>query len=442
MSRWMPSFWLFLKIAVLAVAIIGATLYPGEAQITWMGYVINLPVAVVLAAIVVVFAILILIYHTWRYLRLMPYRMKNVLEQRRVQKGEKLLLEGLTAIAAQQPEEAAESVEFAKSLIPNHPLTVFIAAQSAHLAKDSAKASEYFYEMIQNPQLAFMGYRGLIAQAQEKKDWHQVKSFLNHAFKLRPDSPWVVQEMLKTQIYLSRLEIIPGQETLPVYRYVPRAEWKRHEALCLWLQSLHLSETAEDYVAMLVRAHQLDPSLMSVSIALAKHYERLEDMGRAQKVLIHNFKVAPHRDICKAWLDLWRDLNGAQQYKYLEKLTKHNPIHYESIWSLAECAFKNQLWGQARSHVEALLKESETAEGYLLMAKIAEAEHPHLRDPINYWQEKALACHTGFVWRCRTCNYVHEEWGGVCDHCEATDTIEWKLINGEQRMVVPLLISG
>jgi HemY protein len=241
LARWLPSFKTLIKLIILAGLVFLVALYPGDVHLNWLGYVVDLPVAAVLAVILVILGVCIFFYHTWRYIQDLPQRVRRVLAQRRYQKGERLLLEGLTAIAAQQPEEAAECVEFAKTLLPDHPLTVFVAAQSAHLANDHQRASEYFYEMTRNPRLSFLGYRGLIVQAQERKDWRRALELLSQAFHLRPDSPWVIQETLKTHIMLSQVELITEQKALPVYRYISKENWRRHEALSLFLQTNHLS---------------------------------------------------------------------------------------------------------------------------------------------------------------------------------------------------------
>lgn len=417
------------KLTLVGLIVAFVAMYPGEMHLHWLGYDVELPMAAALAIFVVLLGLMVLLYHTWRYLTELPKRVRRVLAQRRYQKGERLLLEGLTAIAAQQPEEAAECVEFAKSLLPDHPLTVFVAAQSAHLAKDHQQAREYFYEMTRSPRLAFLGYRGLVVQAQEQKDWRRASELLSHAFRLRPDSPWVIHEMLRTHIMLSQQELIPATKTLPIYRYIPKDDWRRHEALSLWLQTEHVAPTSHTYGDLLHKAHQLAPALVMIALKRAEYLIAHKDAARAQKVIIQTYKIKPHRYLATLWLSLKPELHGVQRYQFLEKLTKYQPDHVESLWALAHAAFEAQLWGQARAHLESLLEEGDVAQACMMMAQVIGAESPHREDLIAHWQERFHQSNQKYVWSCQTCQHVHAQWAVTCSYCQGIDTIDWRLIN-------------
>jgi HemY protein len=435
-KKWLPGARVFIKIAILAATIVAVAMFPGQVQIKWLGHDIQMPVAVLVAAILFMCGLIIFLHYIWVYLKAVPLHVRQFLQERRKQRGEKLLMEGLTAIAAQQPEEATQSIQFATNLIPDNPLITFIAAQAAHLSKDHAKAQEYFYEMTKNPRLSFLGYRGLIIQAQEQSDWLKAQALLEEAFKLRPDSPWVIQEMTRNALFLSQSRIISELKSLPVYRYLPKEHWHRHEALMLFLQSRHYQENTQIYEELLVRSHKLDPSLMTATMFLAECFINKQEYNAAQRVIAQSYKVFPHRDLVHLWLQLKPGVNALRQYQHAQKLTRHQPDHAESHWVLAELAEKANLWGEARSHLECTLRDGDRDDACRLMARVERAENPLNNDLIDHWMKRSEAIRH-FSWVCQSCQHIHNQWQVFCSFCQSIDQIQWAIANHEEVLNLP-----
>ncbi len=436
MKKWLPGTRVFIKVVILAATIVAVAMFPGQVHIKWLRYSVEMPVAVLIAGVLFTCGLIIFLHYIWVYLKSVPLHVRQFLQERRKQRGEKLLMEGLTAIAAQQPEEAAQSVEFATNLIPDNPLITFIAAQAAHLSKDHAKAQDYFYEMTRNPRLSFLGYRGLIIQAQEQSDWLKAQALLEEAFKLRPDSPWVIQEMTRNALFLSQSRIISELKSLPVYRYLPKEHWHRHEALMLLLQSKHYQENTKACEDLLIRSHKLDPSLIATSISLAEYHIRKQEYNAAQKILTQSYKAFPHRDLAKLWLQLKPDLSAVKQYQYAEKLVRQQPNHPEFHWVLAKLAEKANLWGEARSHLEFLLRDGDQDDCCRLMAKIEQAENPLDRDLIDDWLKRSEKIRH-FSWVCQSCQHIHTQWQVFCSFCQSIDQIHWAIATHEEVLSLP-----
>jgi HemY protein len=434
--RWLKRTLLFAKLAAICAAIFISTKYPGNVTIHWFGYRTDIAIPLFLCAVFLFFSFAIFFHTLWRCFWDVPKRYIEFVQKRRQQKGEALLIESLTAIAAQQPEEAQSSVELAKVLIPNHPLTVFVAAQSAHMLKDSAKATDYFTHMLKDGNLRFLGLRGLILQAKEQHEWLQVERLLKQALTLRPDSPWVQNEILHNQLELTK----NGQDqvitTQTVHRYLPKGNWKKHQASMAWLKAERHKHDLELYKELCLKAHDHDGGNATYAISLAEIYFKEKNLSRAQTILEDTYETAPHRSLMETWCQFHKNMPPIEQYKALERLTKSHPRHPETLWVLAQGALRAELWGQCRGFLNQLLVHGESQSLCTLMAQLEEAEYPNNTQAARQWWQRAAEAPKQEHWVCKTCHGLSKNWQTICDHCGSIHTIEWNTF-GSQMLQLP-----
>lgn len=415
-----------ITLAVLAV-IAFLALFPGQASVRWLGYQVDFPVTLVWVAIALVAVMTVNVMRLWDAVVHMPLRMQGFLEKRRTHKAEKMLLEGLTALAAQQLDEARSCVAFAQKLIPHHPLTAYVAAQSAHLAKDAEQARTSFVAMTQHASVAFLGYRGLIQQAQADQDWHRVQQLLHTVFEDRPDSPWVIQTILRNALYLAAKEVLsPEVHTLlkSVYRALAKQQSKRHEALVLWLQSQHIAHHGK--IDMLHQAHERDASIAPVAATLADMLSAT-DARHARKVLRKTLSLAPHRLLYGAWVRAHGQLPPVKLYADLAKEVSGEQRHNIEInWLLFKAAIEAHMWGQAELHSHVLLEGGDDRDVCLALAGMYAAQHEPNDHCPTVWQARALDAMWTHFWICETCSAGMVNWHPICPSCRGTDTLTWK----------------
>lgn len=418
-----------LSIALIVLVVISfLSIFPGDASVKWMGYQIDFPVSLMWVAAALVSVITISFVRLWDVIVRMPYRMQHFLEKRRTHKAEQMLLEGLTALAAQQLDEARSCVAFAQKLIPHHPLTAYVAAQSAQLAKDTEQARSSFITMTEHASVAFLGYRGLIQQAQADQDWHRVHHLLHIVFEDRPDSPWVVQNILKNSLYLAEKEVL-NTDTLSflknVYRSMPKQQSRRHEALIFWLQQQHT--LGAEKINMLTQANERNPSNAIIASALADILSTAGDDRQARKILKKSLSLAPHRGLYAAWVQAHPQMSAVQLYSSLEKETSSESVdNIEMRWLLLKAAIDAHMWGQAEEQAQSLLDGGDDRNVCLALSGMyALQNEPNDQRPTS-WQSRALDAMWTHFWVCETCSAGITHWHPICPSCRSTDTLDWK----------------
>ncbi len=166
---------------------------PGSVVVEWQDWRLDTSVAVL--ALGTAFAALAggWLYVVARKLIRAPRDFLNARRERKRREGYRALTLGLAAAASGDAIEAQRYARRAQKLLSEKPLTLLLSAQAAQLAGDAEAAERHFVAMLDEPETAFLGLRGLIARALQAGDEAQALRLLEQARKLRPRTPWVLQ---------------------------------------------------------------------------------------------------------------------------------------------------------------------------------------------------------------------------------------------------------
>jgi len=104
-------------------------------------------------------------------------------------------------------------------------------------------------------------------------------------------------------------------------------------------------------------------------------------------------------------------------------LAKLNPMHRESRVLIAEQTVVLHRWDEARNLLAPLAEDYSSARVCNLMADIAQGEQDVLTAQL--WRSRAARGGRIADWRCTRCTGTASEWGAVCPHCGAFDTLRW-----------------
>ncbi|MGO9787755.1 MAG: heme biosynthesis HemY N-terminal domain-containing protein, partial [Stellaceae bacterium] len=166
---------------------------PGSVVVEWQHWRLDTSVAVLALGTAFVALAGGWLYVVLRKLIRAPRDFLNARRERKRREGYRALTQGLAAAAAGDAIEAQRFARRAKKLISEKPLTLLLSAQAAQLSGDADEAKRHFAAMLDEPETAFLGLRGLIASALQAGDEAKALSLLERARKLRPRTPWVLR---------------------------------------------------------------------------------------------------------------------------------------------------------------------------------------------------------------------------------------------------------
>ena len=416
---------------VAAAAMLGAVWLaerPGTITGEWHGWRLDTSVGMLLVAIVVLVLVCVGLWFLYRWIVGAPGAMLEGWGESRRRRGYRELTQGLAAVAAGDGIEAQKHARKAEQLLADPSLTLLLSAQAAQLNGDRDGASRAFNAMLQDEQMAFLGLRGLIGQALRDGDQAKALAFAERAFKLRPQTPWVVHSLFDMQAQAGQWRA--AQETLEtgIRRKVVAPEKGRMLKALLEVErsrEVERNGRTADALGLARDAFGLAPERIAVTRRLAELQIKAGESKRALKTIERGWSLSPHPDLVEIYLDASGETEALKRIGVVRRLAAQNPDDIESHLALAQASLDAGLWGEARRHLETAAGTDPSVRICRLMAEVEERAQSG-QAKVHEWLARAAKAPADRSWRCASCGAHHETWRSVCESCGAFGTLHWR----------------
>jgi HemY protein len=329
-------------------------------------------------------------------------------------RGDQAVTNVLVALAAREGGDAKREAAKARRLLGDTPQTLLLAAYAGSVVGDREASTEAFEKLAARKDAAFLGLRGLLADAVAREDWARANELAKQAERAHPGTTWLRAER-------THLAVRTGdwQEALLLSR-----DNAPHAALAAAAAE---AETDPSRAHKLAKdAFKRDPSLTAAATAYAR---RLREGGRekaAQDVLRQAWAQAPHPDL--AALALAPAPDRMAKLKLGQALVRDIPENAESHLLLARLSLEAGLTGEALRHAEIAERGGlHQRRVYVLMADIAEAsghDEPH-REAHREALRRASTADPDPAWVCEACGTTHGTWQPACPNCHTAGRVRW-----------------
>lgn len=415
---WRAFLWLLVLMAVAGAAAWVAD-QPGMLRLAWLGYEITAPaalVALLLAATGIGLMAVVWIV-AWAFAIPMRRRLK------RAARGQAAFAAGMIAIAAGEPARARKLAGKARALLDDPTLARLLDAHAAQLGDDPAATRTAFAALAADPATAFLGVRGLIADAASRGDRGEALQLAARASALRPASPFAAQ---------TELRLLLENGDWPAAR-ARLAEAKRRKAIA-GADHVRLSaliDLAEaEAAARLGHGAAAFKLARQASRALSRHCGVAAVMARAADSPA--LRQEAQENLRRLWPEmpsaalaaLWQQLEAAQgrtaemRAQRVRLLTDGAPHHPAAVLLLAEAALDARDFALARESLGSLPEISGWAAA--LQARLSEDGDGDMAEA-DRWRRRAAGAQD--LWTCSSCGAGHAEWSARCSACQSFDTV-------------------
>jgi HemY protein len=401
---------------------------PGSVTAEFRGWRLDTSVGVLLVSVLVLILVSVGGWLLYRWIVGAPGALLEGWGESRRRRGYRELTQGLAAVAAGDGVEAQKHARKAEQLLSEPALTLLLSAQAAQLNGDRDGARRAFTAMLDDDQMAFLGLRGLIGQSLRDGDQAQALAYAERAFRLRPQTPWVVHSLFDMQAQVGHWRA--AQETLEtgIRQKVVTADKGRTLKALLEVERSREAEREgrpSDALALAREAFGLAPERIAVTRRLAELQLKAGDPKKAMKTIERGWSLAPHPDLASLYLDASGETEALKRIAVARRLAGLNPSDIESHLVLAQASLDAGLWGEARRHLDSAAGTSPSTRVCRLMAEVEEREQTG-QDKVRAWLSRAADAPADRAWRCTSCGAHHEGWRPVCESCGAFGTLQWR----------------
>jgi HemY protein len=428
--RFLPA--LIAIAALVAISVFFAD-QPGAVSITWLGWRIDMPVAVLALALIVAAVLFRLLFG----LLATPGRMLRARRDRQKLLGYRLLTDGLVALAAGDAKAADQARGRAELLFRRHrlelpPLARLLTAQSALLRGDDAGAKAEFAAMLESPETEFLGLRGLIVQALKAGNDAEALALTERAKRLKPGAAWVLQSQLALETRGNEWRRAAATLKEAVRRGIVTQEQGRHYKATLLIA--HSRQAAAQGLPRDALSHAAEAFGLAQAFAPAaiQYAGRLRDAGKAAKgldVLEKCWKLAAHPALADAYALLLPAEAPPARAKRFERLAELRPGEADGHLGAATVALSARLWGEARRHLERAGAAGDGPWPKRLCRLMVRLEESDRNDSAaaHLWLDRAQHAAEEPVWACAACGAECAEWEPLCPTCQGFDTLAWRV---------------
>ena len=435
--------WFLLKVALLVAVAVWLADHPGRVTFIWQGYEVTTSVALVLLAVLALCGAAALLYSLWRTVISVPDSLFTAHLSRRQRKGYMILTQGLMAVAAGDAQTARKLADKAGSMLKEPSLTLLLQAQAAQLAGDDHAASRYYSQMLERPEMSFLGLRGLVMQATRRGDDAQALALVRRAQLLQPKAEWVLNSLVDLEARTSHWEQALEALTRAARQGTiapDRARRLRCALLIGQSDVQHAAGQTEDASYTARKAHELNPNFVPAVVSYARLLLATDRAKLAGKIIERLWRTAPHASLVPLYLQAGGDeiSDEVKALRRLERLASHNPDAVESRLMLAQAALNARLWGIASDHLaKAASRGCSNARYFTLRAELEKGESG---DPGKGqdWLMRLPGATPDPVWQCTACQGISKQWQPRCPSCQTVGEIDWRMAGLAATLPAPL----
>jgi HemY protein len=344
----------------------------------------------------------------------LPRTIRTRRANNRRQAGEIATIRALVALAASEPADARREAARARRLLGETPQTLLLCAEAGRIAGRPDETEEAFQALTGRPEAAFLGYRGLLRDAEERQDWTEAAALAGKAEEAHPGAAWLREERARLAIRTgawSDALALANADAPKAALATAAAEAEVNPAQALRLARLAWKE---------------DATLAPAALAYARRLRASGREGRAQAV-IRRAWATPHPDLAEFALASVTD--KLARYQAAQRLTRINVDHPESRYLLARTAFEAGLLGEARRHAEAAQAAGLNEKRLWLLRAAIEAEDHGDTEAGRLAQRDALrhaaAADPDAGWYCTVCREPQGRWQPACPSCGTAGSLRW-----------------
>jgi HemY protein len=408
---------LIVAVAVIAAAW-GLANLPGHVTATVGTFAIDTSASIAILALVAAFVVVAVVLRLLVWLVMLPFAGAAWRHRSRLRVGERAITRVLIALAAGEDRVARREAKRARQLLGDSPQTLLLAAEAGRLGGREDEAEAAYQELTKQEAGRFLGFRGLLRQAIERREWTKADLLAREAEAARPGTAWLRQQRaelaVQSNAWAEAAELTDASGPRAVY-LVAAAEADTDPVRA---------------IAYAKQAWRIDPAFTPAVLTYARLLRAAGKERRALGAVAEAWKKAPHPDLAE--FALAKAATPNDRYQAAKRLVASAPATPESRLLVAKTAIEAGMKTEANQEIEAAKAEGVNQRRlWLLTAEIAEAEKGDSEEGRTAQRDAfrhAAIADADPAWRCSNCRSDAAIWTPRCPSCGSVGTLSWQAV--------------
>lgn len=353
--------------------------------------------------------------------------------ERRLRRKQESGLAALTltfgALAGNDLRAAQKSQRQAVKLLGHQPLVDWLGAELASRRGEDAAAAATYRRLAADPSAALLGWRGLLKQDAAHGQSPNMLALAEEALSNRA----IAKQSFVHDVRLRELALRSdwAEAVLALHSAQSAGAYgkSRARALSVVLELMYArSLRAEDpkrSTRLFESAYRAAPDFVPAACAYIDALLLDHDRATANKAIRGAWMVSPHVDILNLFIRTNEDESPIARLQRFEQFALKRKDHVVTQLALGHLCIAADVFGKARTHLQAAQAIRMTRQGYQQLADLAQVEQANSMLAHDYARQAARTANVG-QWVCSACNSHHETWGAVCPACGALAEIQWQ----------------
>lgn len=404
---------------IVAVVVIAASWFlagvQGHVAVTFGTWSLDTSVAIAALGLLLLVVALVIVLRLLVGVWMIPGSTGRWRRQQRARVGQRALNRTLLALAAGDARAARTNAQKARRLLGETPQALLLVAEAARMSGREDDAEEAFRSLTKQRDGKFLGYRGLLRQAIDRRDWAEAQTIARDAERANPGTPWLRQQRaelaLQSDNWADALELVGPDPRRSVY-YIAAAD----------------AETDPKRALNYAReAWKEDPAFPPAALAYARRLRQTGHESRARSAIVDAWAKTPHPDLADFLLAVETDKLARLQAA--KRLVERNPASPESRLLIAKTALEAGVPAEARAQLDLARSEGLNQRRLcLLMAELEEQERGGTEEGRKAQRDalrQAAAADADPHWQCSNCAGEPATWQPKCPFCDHVGTLRW-----------------
>ena len=425
--------WNAFLLGVIALAAAWLSNNQGVVRIEWIGYSIRTSVAVIIAVIIIAYAVfyvflakpLLLLSQKISYWFGADKRAQKMAKAKIEKEVDRytLLGRGLTALAAGDITAAEKlSGQIRKGFADDESKITVFEAQLAEAKNNTAEAMRLYESLTDQAETYLLGMRGKVRLYRLTGNLTKAAEVCAELLTMKNPPQWVLSEAFELQIHEKQwTQAISTLEKGFKNDLFDKLTAKRLKASVLLEQAAGLADGVEKE-KLIREAYDTDKTFVRAAVQTAELDIAKGQIKKARNLLQKLWKISPSWAVYEIYLTMTEKESPIEAVKDVEELISGNPRASINDLVFADCSLRARLWGQAKAAVFKYLETHPESKRALMMAEEIAAYNQD-DAAANEYREKAEKAPVELPYFCEVCHTPFEKDHTTCPACHTLGTI-------------------